>query len=160
MLKTTDTQKNNQLESAQSSCNKAKSYTELKKESKPIKRRLRESQNIEPREGVPIAQKDTDSCVALWQSIVVQAIYDLVGEGGGNHRQQARAEALAWFGESANARDGRQSDFEMVCDMANLNPQQVRECARKCRKEGIKMLDGFNFRSLRKNSSIRKGRKV
>lgn len=152
--------KKNALQIKENNGSGARLYAELKAKPRPVRRRLREPKEVAPRDGIPIHEQDTDNCTALWQSIIVQAMYDLVGEGGSYHRRQDRAEALAWFGQPLGFEGTDQSDFEMVCDMAELTPSKVKECAKKCRKEGVAMLEGFNFRSLRKDSSIRKGRKV
>lgn len=130
----------------------------FKRKSKPRKR-LREVGKVEPREPVPIIEADTDLCFSIWQSVIVQAIYDIVGEGTGASRVEAKAEALAWFAQGVGE-DGKQTDFELVCELAQMEPTLVMKCARLAKKQGVEALDGFNFRTLRKKTSSRPGKKT
>ena len=123
-----------------------------------FKKRLRESAIVKPREPIPVHESETDLCIALWRSVIVQALYDISGKGGNIERRLIRAEALAWF--SAPGNDSQESDFEHICQLANLSPNKIRGVVREVRENGEEIIDGFNFRTIRRNSSGRLGRKV
>lgn len=127
------------------------------KTKKPAKA-ARFKDEFEVRDPVAINEYDTDLCISIWQSVIIQAIYDIIGEGGGQARRQARAAALTWFGQGCGE-IGRPTDFELVCELAHMQPRLVLNCMRLAKKNGEKFLEGFNFRSLRKSSSSRKGRR-
>ena len=127
---------------------------EKKQVSEP-KRRLRESKKTAQRKVEEIAAIDTDSCISIWQSVVVQAFYDLISEAENYEQKLDRANAIAWFGQGVGAQ-GRQTDFETVCDLAGLDVFAVMKLANKAiRGDTEKLISGFNFRTVRKNSSSR-----
>ena len=115
-------------------------------------KRLHDNGVVLPREGLPIHESETKLCMAIWQSVVIQSMYDLSGKGGSAERRMARAEASSWFSEG-------EGDFEMVCEMANLSPAQVRKIAKTIRDNGVELTGCFNFRSVRKEYSNRVGKR-
>lgn len=123
-----------------------------------FKRRFRDKKTIRARKGKPINEAEWEICVSLWQSVIVQALYDAAGSGQSPERKLQRAEAFSWFSEKGLG--GEISDFEMVCDLANMDPQKVIKCAKRVKSEGIVDFEGMNFRSLRKDVSSRVGRKA
>jgi hypothetical protein len=122
-----------------------------------FKKRLRESAIVEPRTSLLIDETETDSCASLWRSVIVQAIYDISGEGGNMERRLIRADALAWFTSAGIG--AIESDFEFVCQLANLVPGKICEMVHGVRENGREIIEGFNFRTVRRDSSGRKGRK-
>jgi len=127
----------------------------LTKQVVKTKSRLRESKKITQRKVETIHTIDTDSCLSIWQSVVVQAFYDIISEAHNYEQKIDRANAIAWFGQGIRA-DGRQTDFQTVCDLANLDVYAVMKLARKAiRGDKKKLISGFNFRTLRKGSSSR-----
>lgn len=128
------------------------------------KRRLRESKEVVQREVVQILPADTDSCVSIWHSVIIQAFYDLLSESDALEQRLDRAEAVAWFGQGVENEGDEQTDFSMVCEMANLDPFAVMKLAREVirgdKKEmRQKIVSGFNFRTLRRDSSSRTPKK-
>lgn len=122
-----------------------------------FKRRFRESAIIQPRQALPIDESESDLCVILWRSVIMQALYDISGKDGGVERRLTRAEGLAWF--AAVGQSNQESDFEYVCQLANLNSASILLLVKEIREKGHEILEGFNFRTLRKDSSVREGRK-
>lgn len=110
-----------------------------------------------PREALPIPASETDLCRSLWQSVIIQALYDVGTDWKTHEHNHVRAEALAWFGQGAGKH--RTNDFEMVCDLAEMDLKLVQKLAKKVRDDGINVLEGFNFRTMRKETSLRKGKK-
>lgn len=133
---------------------KAAKFTRKRK----FKKRFRESLVVKPRDPVPIHESETSLCVALWRSVIMQAVYDISGRDGNIARRITRAEALAWF--SGTSQEGQSSDFEYVCELANLLPCGVLALVKEVRENGEEIFEGLNFRTLRKDYSSRKGRKI
>ena len=133
---------------------KAKNVTRKKR--KLRQKRLREPEKVELREGEAIKEADTDQCISIWQSVIIQAIYDIAAN---ESDAEKKAQALSWFAQGVS-KTNKPTDFELVCELAELDPKQVMECVKIAKKQGIEILDGFNFRTLRKSSSNRKGRKT
>ena len=127
------------------------------------KSRLREPRVVEHREVVPIAAADNDSCGSIWQSVVVQAFYDLISESKALEQKLEKAEAVAWFGQGMVNGNGAQTDFAMVCELGALDPYAMLNLAREVihgdKKKVKQVLSGFNFRTLRRDSSNRAARK-
>jgi hypothetical protein len=115
-----------------------------------FKKRLHEEELALPRQTLPIDESEYSLCVLLWQSTIVQALYDLASTSRSAESRQTRAEAANWF--FLSPADG---DFRMVCELACLCPQRVLRVARKVTKEGEKALEGFNFRTIRRDLSDR-----
>ncbi len=122
-----------------------------------FKHRVRENAISLPRKVIPIDESETDLCAVLWRSVVVQALYDISGHGGNLERRLTRAEGLAWF--AVRGDDVDESDFEYICLLADLVPTRILAIAKEVRERGEEVMNGFNFRTLRKDSSVRKGRK-
>ena len=59
---------------------------------------------------------DADVCRALWRSVILQAIRDMIGLDAGYGRELAQREARAWVG-------GR--DFQLCCHYADWDPGYV-----------------------------------
>lgn len=126
---------------------------------KKPKRRLRESKQVAQREVVPIDVQDYDACVAMWQSVVVQAFYDLFTKADNYEQRMVRANTIAWFGQGIG-KNGQQTDLQTVCELAGLDVVAVMKLSKKViRGECPNLIAGFNFRTLRKESSNRKPRK-
>lgn len=73
--------------------------------------------NNEQREIQPIDDCDTDLCVTLWVSAVLQAVIDARSNSKKKYLQTTKAEALEWL----EAKEGDSSDFAYVCDLAGIN---------------------------------------
>jgi hypothetical protein len=116
-----------------------------------FKKRLHEGNNIK-RKALPIDESETALCLLLWQSTVIQALYDLASRAYNTEAKLARADAAAWF---AMANKKEDSDFDFVCELAGLSRTKVLKMARKVAREGEKALEGFNFRTIRKDLSDR-----
>ena len=120
------------------------------------KTRIQDSDIKYLREVKEITESETDMCVSLWQSVVVQSLYDLSGKGGTPERRLVRAEASSWL--AINSNQEGENDFEIVCDLARLNPHAILRLAKRIKESGVEIHDGFNFRSIRKKSSMRSGK--
>jgi len=123
-----------------------------------FKHRLRENPVVTPRAGTPIHESETDLCIILWRSVIVQALYDISGSEGNHNRRLTRAEGLAWF--AANSRGDGESDFEYVCQLADLQPSRILALVREVRERGEEIIDGFNFRTIRRDYSDRISKKL
>lgn len=144
---------------------KGKEGIRKKKRTGRSKRRLREPKIIVQREVVEILAADTDSCTSIWQSVVVQAFYDLLSESQAFEQKLERANAMAWFGQGVAAKNSEPTDFQMVCELAELDPYALIKLARKViRGDGKEVrqqiVSGFNFRTLRRDSSNRTPKKI
>jgi hypothetical protein len=106
-----------------------------------FKKRVFDYNDNTPREALTINESETDLCKLIWQAVVVQALYDLANK---NDKAIAMA-ASSWFA------GGQGSDFEMVCDLANISKPLVLKKMREVLKDGEKALEGFNCNSLRNN---------
>ena len=115
-----------------------------------FKKRFHESDNHPPRGPIPIDETESPLCVLLWQSTIIQALYDLTASTSSAEGKLVRAEASSWFFVSSLS-----EDFMLVCELACLCPLKVRSMARQVAKEGDKLLDGFNFRTIRRDLSDR-----
>lgn len=113
-----------------------------------LRKRLHENDNTDARPPIPIDESELSLCVLVWQSTVVQALYDLANDSPAPEARILRADAASWF-SSAN------KDLELVCDLACLSKSRVQRMAKKVMKEGGKSLEGFNFRTIRKDYSDR-----
>lgn len=89
--------------------------------------------------------EDPMLCRALWLSVIAQALIDARSKSRKLCNRKERARARAWLGES-----GRDSDFEIACDLAGVNPADVRAMLKRIRR-GEKTVD---FRCLRKPKLI------
>ena len=118
------------------------------------KKRLHEGKVL-PRKALPIDESELPLCVLMWQSTIVQAFYDLANDTKNQDAKLLRAEASSWFFASKPIEGTGQSDFDLVCDLACLSKSKVQKMARKILKEGEKALEGFNFRTIRKDFSDR-----
>lgn len=128
------------------------------------KKRLREPKLNVYREPVPINAQDSDACHSIWQSVVVQAFYDLISESKALEQRMDKAEAIAWFGLGVSADEKKQTDFAMVCELAKLDPYAVMKLAREVihgdkNEMRKKIISGFNFRTLRRETSSRTPKK-
>ena len=95
---------------------------------------------LEPRETFPpIGPDDSAACVSLWFSVILQMMYDLATESNQKCVAQRKADARKWLRKS--------SDFQMVCDLANVSPDLVMRQFEKIESAGR---DGFNGQSLRR----------
>jgi hypothetical protein len=115
-----------------------------------FKRRFHESRIIKSRPMIPIDESETDVCITLWRSVVVQALYDMSGKSGNHERKLVRAQALTWF--FAPESGARESDFEQICHLANLAPGTIRRAVKEVRENGEEL--GFNFRTVRRKFSV------
>lgn len=70
------------------------------------------------------------------------------GKGGNNDRRLHRAESLSWFCATGNKTD--ETDFEYICQLANLVPSKIQEIAKAIRENGEELIEGFNFRTIRR----------
>lgn len=86
-------------------------------------------------------ESDPNDFRALWLSVIAQALVDAKSRSGKRCAKQARAEAIAWFGQT-----GEGSDFARVCDLAGVQTTEIRDVFRKVMR-GEKSVD---FRCLRK----------
>ncbi len=114
-----------------------------------FKKRLHEGDDHPPRIPLPIDESEYSLCVLLWQSTIIQALYDLASTGSSADSRLIKAEAAGWFFLP------KSNDFTLVCELACLCPVKVKRMARKVAKEGEKALEGFNFRTIRKDLSDR-----
>jgi len=126
---------------------------ERKRKFKP--RLRREEAGVDKREEVPIHESEAEQCSILWRSVVMQALYDISGKGGNFERKLIRSEAMSWF-----ARIGAegQSDFEYVCELADMLPEKVMSLVKKVRERGEDLIENTNFRSVRRDCSDRRVR--
>lgn len=129
-----------------------------------FKKRFRD-ENFGERAVSHIDESDTSLCVSLWRSVIVQALYDVSGKGGNEARKLVRAESNAWFSNLKPASNDNnncwgQTDFEYVCELANLNPSTVLKVVKEVRENGVEVLENYNSRTFRKIYSNREGRKV
>ena len=115
-----------------------------------FKKRLHENDEHLPRKPEPIDETELSLCVLLWQSTIVQALYDIAGNSASSEAKLIKAEAASWF-----FLPGSNGDFELVCELACLCHSKVRRMARKVAKDGEKALEGFNFRTIRRDLSDR-----
>lgn len=67
--------------------------------------------------------------VALWRAVIVQALMDAASASGKQEMQQSKQEAIRWL-----LRGGE--DFSIVCEMAEMNPERVREQAVRALENG------------------------
>lgn len=131
-----------------------------KRKKKAVKTRFREPKKVVQCKVEEIDMLDADSCISIWQSVVIQALYDLVS-GSDNYEQKLdRANAIAWFGQGLGNDLSRPTDFALVCELAQLDPFAIIKLARKVIQEEKaklreKLISGFNFRTVRKTSSSR-----
>ena len=130
----------------------------VRKKSKKSKVRLREPRRIAQRKVEAVQVVDTDACVSVWQSVVVQAFYDLISAADNYEQRLDRARAITWFGQGVGG-FGKQTDLETVCELAGLDIYAVMKLSRRAIRgdmpNGEKLISGFNFRTLRKDSSSR-----
>lgn len=122
-----------------------------------FKKRVRESHLVQPREPIPIDISETDNCTSLWQSVVIQNLYDIANQSSSIEHREIKAKALAWVGQGVQK--DFTTDFEMVCELAQIDPKKVIACAGKLNKEGMVCLEGHNSRSFRKDYSNRINKK-
>ena len=134
----------------------ADKFIRKKLRKRKIRKRLHENEHLPPREGEPIDESEYSLCVLLWQSTIVQALYDLANNGSSAESKLIRAEASSWFfmPKLADELPGN-NEFELVCELACLCPERVLKRAREVAKCGEKELEGFNFRTVRRNLSNR-----
>ncbi|PIR33327.1 MAG: hypothetical protein COV36_02935 [Alphaproteobacteria bacterium CG11_big_fil_rev_8_21_14_0_20_44_7] len=125
----------------------------ISKRKRKFKRRYRDSGQLQARKGLAIEVHETDLCINMWQSVVMQALYDVAGRKDGYEKKQAAAEVFAWA--AANTRTDIPTDFETVCDLAYLDAEKVRSAISQVKRKGAKAFEGFNFRTLRKSISTR-----
>lgn len=131
-----------------------------KKAKRSQRRKLKRRRELFQRVVEPISEKDGDSCASIWQSVVVQAFYDLASEADNLEQRLERAEAIAWFGQGVSKQgSGEQTDFETVCELAKICPYAALKLAREIIRSGAALLNGFNFRTLRKDISTREQKK-
>jgi hypothetical protein len=124
----------------------------VKKTKRKTFRRFTEEDVVAPREPIFIDESETDLCALIWQSVIMQALYDLTIERKAPEGKFLRSSAVAWFTGSASC---TQSDFAMVCDLAGVCKLKVVKIARKVIAEGEKALLGFSLYRLRKDFSDR-----
>lgn len=130
------------------------------KESSLKRKRLREPKKIAKREALPIAENETDLCVSVWQSVVLQAFYDLANAATTHEQKLDRAQTVAWFGQGvAKCSADAPTDFEIVCELARLDPFAIAKLANKIIKGEDVKIDGLNFRTLRRDASNRAPKK-
>lgn len=96
-------------------------------------------QHYDDRSGDPML------CRALWLSVIAQAMVDAKNRSRKATVRRARTRAMAWFNQT-----GGHSDFELVCDLAGVRPDDVRSVLKQV-QEGEKTID---FRCLRKPKFI------
>lgn len=119
-----------------------------------FKTRLREGGEVRLRDIIPIDESETSLCVALWRSVITQALYDITGKGGTAENKILRAEAYSWFHETRS--DGMETDFEYVCNLALLESCKVLKLVRDVKEKGEEILDGgSSFRFVRRNYASR-----
>ena len=116
-----------------------------------FKNRLKEDEMPHNRLPQPIHESEHSLCVLMWQSAIVQALYDLSGSG---HAKLLKTEAHSWFFGTFGNRVN--PDFKLVCELAELSEIKVLKMANTVTKFGDKALEGFNFRTIRKDYSNRK----
>lgn len=136
--------------------NQTKSATKILKleyRKRKFKARFKDEDYPQVRKPTPIDESDLSLCVLMWQSTIIQALYDLSNTAKNAEAKILRAEANSWFfGDSKNCPS---PDFELVCELAALSQAKVLRMARIVLKQGEKALEGFNFRSIRKDYSTR-----
>jgi hypothetical protein len=98
---------------------------------------------IEPRPGTPIDETETDLCRALWLAVAVQAVIDATSNSRKKSAIRDKSNALMWLAENA---DG-ESDFSTVCDLADIEPENLRKIFKEIRHDPTRSLD---FRCLKK----------
>lgn len=102
-----------------------------------------------PRKPVPIHESETIRCVALWRSVILQALYDLSGKGGSLERKLTRARSFSWFYEMNGG------DFEQVCELAEYDVKMVLKAVRIIREEEID-IESMNLSTIEKEFSMRR----
>lgn len=136
-------------------------YVENFNRKRKFKKRIRETPSNIMRELTPIDESETSLCTSLWRSVIVQALYDVAGKGGNETRKLVRAESNSWFANIKMAsNDNGPTDFEYVCELANLNPATVLKIVKEVREKGNEILESYNSRTFRKKYSSREGRRV
>jgi hypothetical protein len=143
---------------------KGSNVKKLRRKKKPkAKQKLRQSRQVVQCQVDYIDGLDTDSCISIWQSVVVQGFYDLLSACEDYEQKMDKAKAVAWFGQGVS-RDNNPTDFELVCELAGLDPFAIMKLARRVirgenKQMGENLISGFNFRTVRKFSSNRIPRK-
>ena len=89
---------------------------------------------------------DDDLCRSLWMAVIIQAVQDAGSTSLKPCKRRLRREARDWLGIG---REGNHPEFELVCDLAGIDPGQL-----KIIIEGVLAgrLPGFDFRALKKLS--------
>jgi hypothetical protein len=70
-----------------------------------------------------------DPCIELWRAVVMLAVEDAACAGESHEAQRIREAARRWL-------TGGGGDFTLVCHLALLDPDAVRESALKMRERG------------------------
>jgi len=94
-------------------------------------------------EYAPIDESETDSCRALWVSVMVQAVVDARSKRSKPEYKRAKQEAIEWL----EAAEGEQSELAETCALADLEFESTRK---KLLELATDESDGVDFRCLRK----------
>ena len=89
------------------------------------------------RQIIPILEDESKQCQNLWQAVIVQALQDLANPRKDSAQECRRA--AAWVGQGV--KKDHITDFEYVCDLANLPPSRVTKIVRKVMEEGLEVAD-------------------
>ena len=65
----------------------------------------------------------------LWRAVITQALMDAATQSRKSHAKRAKTDAVKWLTSDA-------SDFETVCDNAGLDPDYVRDNAKRALARG------------------------
>lgn len=69
--------------------------------------------------------------IALWRAVITQALMDAGSESRKSEHKYEKAQAIAWL-------NSRNKDYYFVCEMADMDPEYVREQSIKAIKNGCK----------------------
>lgn len=106
--------------------------------------------SFEPRPGIPIDETETDLCRALWLAVAVQALIDATSGSRKKPAIKNKSNALKWLAENEDVN----SDFETVCDLANIDPKDLRKMFKEIRRDPSRSLD---FRCLKRMENGKRG---
>ena len=84
---------------------------------------------------------EVESYIRLWRAVLDQVLQDLIYDGNGKEDKKAHTSVIEWF-------ENDQEDFNLVCDLADLDPVRTRKELNKLirRKHGNKNRRKFKDR--------------
>ena len=63
---------------------------------------------------------EVESYIRLWRAVLDQVLQDLIYDGNGKEDKKAHLSVVEWF-------ENDQEDFNLVCDLADLDPVRTRK---------------------------------